>query len=245
MQIQIIHPVDTDIKTKFFTPIAIYVGNTVHFGQNEIITAKKNLSAFERNRAEKFIHQSDRNTYILSHYFLRKHIAELSNIQAGQIELVFKNNNKPYAKNLGLDFNLSHSKNLFAFCIADQPSIRVGIDIEKIKQGPDFQSIAQSYFHENERNYIFNGQLTSHEQAIRFYTIWTRKEAFLKMVGLGLVEDLNTLDMASQNSQYNLKNPTAFLPENEMTYVYSFATEEYVLSLSISEKCKPIFQNVK
>ena len=54
----------------------------------------------------------------------------------------------------------------------------VGIDAEKIKKR-DFFNIAKEYFYESEIKYLE----TTHKLEIDFFTIWTIKEAYIKMLG--------------------------------------------------------------
>lgn len=85
-------------------------------------------------------------------------------------------NKKPYFKNENIYFNGTHTSDLFASVMSEDYDI--GIDAEKIKKR-DFFDIAKEYFYESEIKYLEN----THKLEIDFFTIWTIKEAYIKMLG--------------------------------------------------------------
>jgi 4'-phosphopantetheinyl transferase len=90
-------------------------------------------------------------------------------------------NGKPFYSELA-PFNISHSGDFVSVAFSDQ---NIGIDIEKIAE-MDVDAIA-SYLHPIEKKYIHD----SGNSKDAFFTIWTRKEAYLKARGIGIVEGLN------------------------------------------------------
>lgn len=97
-------------------------------------------------------------------------------------------NGKPYIKNLpDFHFNISHSENAVAVSISDS---EVGIDCEKLRNA-DLR-IAKRRFTEKEYTYIIKD---SSETDLRFFEIWTKKEAYLKFCGKGITLPLNSFDV--------------------------------------------------
>ncbi len=81
---------------------------------------------------------------------------------------------KPYLEGFpDFQFNISHSGDLCAVAFADCP---VGVDIETHREVN--LKIAERYFSKREKDYVNNN--------ISFFYVWTRKEAYLKMLGIGL-----------------------------------------------------------
>ena len=101
---------------------------------------------------------------------------------------IIKNvNGKPYFKNYDkLHFNGTHSKDLFVCVMSD--NFNVGIDAEKIKKR-NYLSIAKEYFFESEYRYLTN----SLKLDIDFFTIWTIKEAYIKMLGKTIFDIKNSI----------------------------------------------------
>ncbi len=84
-------------------------------------------------------------------------------------------NNKPYFKDYpDIRFSISHSGDLVVLAMTDT---EIGIDIEEIKER-NYQPIVSRQFTEGERAEVndLNG----------FLSVWTRKEAYLKLTGEGL-----------------------------------------------------------
>jgi 4'-phosphopantetheinyl transferase len=69
----------------------------------------------------------------------------------------------------------------------------IGVDVEKVGLMPDFERILQSYFSEEEREYV---ESAGSEGKIKtFLTLWTRREAAVKALGLDLSTALSQLSI--------------------------------------------------
>lgn len=92
---------------------------------------------------------------------------------------------KPFVDKEGIFFNISHSKGRVVCAVSDTP---VGIDIEKIipKSDTDIKSFAKRYFVENEINELEAAEYSPEA----FYTVWTKKEAYSKMLGSALSRNM-------------------------------------------------------
>jgi 4'-phosphopantetheinyl transferase len=67
---------------------------------------------------------------------------------------------------------------------------RVGIDLERDRESPNWERIAARFYTEAER-------LAVAGSPPRFLELWTLKEAYLKAIGLGLAGGLRSLDCAT------------------------------------------------
>ena len=98
-------------------------------------------------------------------------------------------NKKPYFKNENsLYFNGTHTSKLFAAAMSNE--YNVGIDAEKIRER-DYFSIAEEYFYKSEIEYLKN----THKLEIDFFTIWTIKEAYIKMLGKTIFDIKNSIEV--------------------------------------------------
>lgn len=75
-------------------------------------------------------------------------------------------------------FSVSHSDNLFACAVDEQP---VGVDIQKMRK-MDAQAIARRFFTPEEADWVDREGLQA------FFRVWTRKEALSKLRGCELAE---------------------------------------------------------
>ncbi len=87
----------------------------------------------------------------------------------------------------GYDFSVSHSGKAAAFAGAD--SARVGVDVERIRRRKS--GISKRFFAENEIKFIEKSETPDEA----FFEIWTRKEAYSKMLGKGLAAGFNSFDV--------------------------------------------------
>ena len=91
-----------------------------------------------------------------------------------------------------MEFNLSHSGD-FAL-IAVTQGRKIGVDVERIRQGISSHVIAQQYFSKAEVAELQSLPIDQRESA--FFTCWTRKEAYIKAQGLGLALPLESFDVS-------------------------------------------------
>lgn len=161
------------------------------------------LSDSEKERASRFKHVSDYNCYVSVHALLRIELSKRLRTNAGSIIIMKSKNGKPFTSGVDLPFSLSRSKNLFTFVIG-QSNQSLGIDVEQIKPSIDFVEISRNYFSEEEQKSIllFDG---IDDQNRTFYEIWTRKEAFLKAIGIGIATKLSNVNVLVGENQIDIK----------------------------------------
>ncbi|MCD7730704.1 MAG: 4'-phosphopantetheinyl transferase superfamily protein [Oscillospiraceae bacterium] len=98
-------------------------------------------------------------------------------------EICFGEYGKPYFKDLRVDFSIAHCDGL-AVCIVSRKA--VGIDCEIL--GRASMKAANRYFTQEEKDALRN--LQGEERQFLFTELWTSKEAYGKLVGRGLSENL-------------------------------------------------------
>lgn len=88
----------------------------------------------------------------------------------------------------GICFNLSHSGTHVICAVSQKP---VGCDIEEVKNAP--KQIEGRAFSPEERIHLKELDCDAYNR--EFYRLWTRKESFLKMKGIGIRVSLQTLEL--------------------------------------------------
>jgi 4'-phosphopantetheinyl transferase len=144
------------------------------------------LAADEKARAQRFVFQPDRNSYIAARGVLRELLGRYLKKGPSEIEFDYGAQGKPALRSgwsqSGVQFNVSHSHGmaLFAFAVARQ----VGVDVELVR--PDFagEKIAERFFSPQEVRELRS--LPAAVQDDGFFLCWTRKEAYIKARGEGL-----------------------------------------------------------
>lgn len=117
-------------------------------------------------------------------------IVACENLKTENNTLVFaeKENHKPFLKNYPqFHFNMSHCENIVTVAFSDD---FVGVDIEKIR--PVNLKIAERFFSSEEKLLV--------KDNLSFFTLWTKKEAFIKRSGNGLKTPLNSFNVLKENN---------------------------------------------
>lgn len=129
----------------------------------------------------------------------------------------YESHGKPYVSQLtrrSIYFNISHSGNYIVGAVAPSP---IGIDIEKVMP-LDF-SVSQYVMTSDEKK-RFQSLQTEQQKLDYFYKIWTVKEAYTKMLGIGLSMNLTKVyltqrtDCLYETPQRDVTITTAQLPAN-------------------------------
>lgn len=159
------------------------------------------LAAAERERAARFKFAEHRRRYIVAHGALRQILAGYLDLDPTQLEFREGAQGKPHlvlaANQLPLQFNLSHSHEAALVAVAlAQP---IGIDVEYIKADFDWRGIVENYFAAGEIAKL--NALPAALQKRAFFTIWTRKEAYIKAKGGGLSIPLDGFEVAVHPSE--------------------------------------------
>ena len=178
--------------------VLILTDNEVHLWVIDCqwVLASLHLGRAILSQEEMCLMQSFRNTRDQSRFWARRTglrwiLSRYLNISSDQVTYAFGEHRKPclptHANPHNLRFNLSHSAELAVVAICRDREI--GIDIEKVDHAFDVEEFAQYVFSDRESASL---HINPSEKVREFYRIWTRKEALLKAVGTGLVDDLRS-----------------------------------------------------
>jgi 4'-phosphopantetheinyl transferase len=153
------------------------------------------LSRDERERAGKFRYAKHRQHYVVARASLRRLLAERLRIAPTAIEFVETKHGKPRLAPVhgaaDVEFNLSHSGILALYAFTRGRA--VGVDIELIREVPDIDGLAERFFSVAETALL--RAVPVDRRSLAFLACWTRKEAFIKALGLGLSCPLDAFDV--------------------------------------------------
>jgi len=148
------------------------------------------LSKKEKIQSQKFFTVNLSNKYIVTRAILRSILAKHLKIVPQDIEFVKNSYGKPFVRGVKIEFNMSHSHDFACYAIGADFSI--GIDIEFYNKEKNIFNIAESVFNANELEFFLD--LPSIERQEFFFTTWTKKEAVIKAMGLGLAYPMEQVD---------------------------------------------------
>jgi 4'-phosphopantetheinyl transferase len=149
------------------------------------------LSGEERVRASRFRTTELRLRFVVAHGALRHILSRHTGVPPGQVSLATTGTGKPFVPGAPLVFNLSHSDGLAICAVTSEGAI--GADVERVRPLDDADSLVERFFAADERRQY--QALDPHDRLATFYSIWTRKEAFVKATGAGLNRELQSFEV--------------------------------------------------
>ncbi len=129
------------------------------------------------------------------------------------VDLHYNEIGKPYFSNNNLVISNAYSANILATALSINKFI--GLDVERIL--PINLAEYQFYFTKKEWIWINN-------DLIKFYTVWTKKEALAKALGIGMDLAFNEIELLGDEISYKKHEFYFFVKIIEGNYVISIAT---------------------
>lgn len=149
------------------------------------------LSGDELARARSFVFDLHRNRYLACRLALRELLGRYLDRAPSDVRFAYNSYGKPELPEETLRFNLGHADDLAVIGLTEHD--RLGVDVERIRELPDIDSLARRVFSRRELDVLDALADSSKTQA--FFNCWTRKEAFVKAIGDGLSYALDVFDV--------------------------------------------------
>jgi 4'-phosphopantetheinyl transferase len=141
------------------------------------------LSFDERAREARFVFERDRNRFSRARIGLRHVLSSYLEQAPAEIGFVQNEFGKPnLVGESRIGFNVSHSDDTAVIAVGQFAEI--GVDVERVRRPTDIRGIAKSVFSIFENEAL--DSLEGNALLEAFFTCWTRKEAYLKAIGVGL-----------------------------------------------------------
>jgi 4'-phosphopantetheinyl transferase len=164
-------------------------------------SAEATLSPDERARATRFRFEPLRRRFVNGRIAMRGILSRYLGRYKGvgtpaELRFAYGPHGRPaLAERRSLHFNFTRSGPL-ALCAVARTAL-LGIDLEQIRPIPEAGSITQSHFSKREQELLASLGEAPETLAFQraFYATWTRKEAFIKALGLGLAQPLDAFSV--------------------------------------------------
>lgn len=154
------------------------------------IASLDTLDETERARAAAFAFEHHRRRYIVAHRFLRLVLSQTIGVSPTTIRMAATEQGKPYLPDYeSLAFNMSHADHVAYVAVA--PDGALGVDVELHHGIDDLLGVARTVFSPSELAEVTS--VLGDEQIAGFLRAWTRKEAYVKAVGVGLGAELRSI----------------------------------------------------
>lgn len=164
------------------------------------------LSDQRREQALKFRYELGRKTSAMAYLLLCEGLRQEYGIMERPLFEYGEHGKPSIVGHPEIHFNLSHCREAVVCALSDRP---VGIDVEAVSHYKE--SVARYTMNERELREI----LEAERPDVAFTRLWTMKEAFLKLSGEGLRDDLKSV--------LNEKPALTTVVSADLRYVYSVA----------------------
>lgn len=166
------------------------------------------LTPDERTRAGRFAYEAGRSAFVSTRAALRRRLAEETGIAPEALPILTDSHGRPLLRARTpspFDFNVSHCIGMAA--IAVTRGGRIGVDIEARSHSADLRELVPQVM--GPREVALLDTLDGDAFLRAFYGSWTRKEAVVKAIGVGLSYPVRTLDLPCDESPGEIHLETA------------------------------------
>jgi len=175
----------------------LYIIDKLDLTDNNLLESMIPLLSAQRNqKVQRLRSGTGKNASAAAYLLLRFALNEVYNINEA-VEFEIASKGKPALKKYPrIYFNLSHSKGVAACVIAD---FEVGVDVQNIR------SVSEKTAKRVLTSEEYEAFLTTSYPDEYFCNIWTIKESYVKMTGLGLTTELRDLSAEKISNIYTFR----------------------------------------
>jgi 4'-phosphopantetheinyl transferase len=154
------------------------------------------LAPDERRRGDRFHRPDDRDRFVAAHGLLRLILGRYLDQPPASLRFGAGPHGKPALlpaadPAVDLRFNLAHAGDLALYAVAE--SREVGVDLEAVRAERDLDLLAATVLSPAER--VGFAALPAAARPAAFFAAWTRKEAYVKALGVGLGRPFAALEV--------------------------------------------------
>jgi 4'-phosphopantetheinyl transferase len=164
-------------------------GATLDIAEEAERQLAENLSADERERAERFTDLRAKRQFVVGRGTLRELLSRYTGVEPELLRFAFEGAGKPVlAESRNVEFNLSHSGGIVVYAVT--PARAVGVDVEHIREIPKAVQLAKRFFSESEHARVAGAASDAKDR--EFLSLWVTREARAKAVGTTVFRGLES-----------------------------------------------------
>jgi 4'-phosphopantetheinyl transferase len=156
-----------------------------------LVALERTLSAPEREYARGMIDPLTRRRWLADHGWRRRLLGDLLKIAPEQVAFTVNEHGRPDLAGSPISFSASRSAGGAVYAVS--PDATVGVDVEALRDGVDLDAFARRFFSADERAAL--GATPEPARQWACFQCWTRKEAYAKAAGTGLVFPLSEVEV--------------------------------------------------
>ena len=170
--------------------IEIFTLNIEEISRSDLRAAFFLMSDERKGKCKSLMRDEDKMCCIAADMLLRDVLSERTGIPREELVFGREEKGKPYLVNGDYFFSVSHAGKYVCIAVSDKGNI--GVDIEHMK-GMKY-ALMRHFCTEEDVRFIMGEKpadtavMTDYEMILRFFTVWTYKEAYVKCTGEGFTD---------------------------------------------------------
>lgn len=196
------------------------------------------LSDQEIKRLDRLKIHSKKEEFLSSRGILRVILSLYTGEDPENVQLGSTSAGRPILPGSPIQFNVSHSREMFICGIRVKG--KIGLDIQEVYSISSLDKIINNFLSPAEYQYLENLPSSDTRQD-QFFAIWTAKEAYLKAVGEGIKENFNLVSIIPDSADlrtYRLVFPDTTSEEANWTIRSIDLVEGYSSALAYDGELK-------
>lgn len=150
------------------------------------------LDPSEQQRAKRFYRPCDQQHFTVARGVLRCLLGAYTGQPPETLKFAYLLHGKPVLQEHTVQFNVSHSHGQALYAFATQA--RLGVDLEYEDRAVEWPALSERFFARAEHQAILG--CSPEDQKAAFFRCWTRKEAYVKAHGDGLLRGLQQFEVS-------------------------------------------------
>lgn len=190
------------------------------------------LSSEELGRLDRRKIQGKKDEFLCSRSILRIILSKYVALDPETLIIMSSSSGKPYLPDSGIEFNISHSRDMLICGISSKQ--KIGLDIQEVYDISSMDRIIQNHFSPAEIQHLKdlpnNDMYREH-----FFAIWTAKEAYFKGLGDGIKDTFKKVSIIPGSVDirtYSLSLPISPTEQFKWTIIPVEISPGYIAALA-------------
>ena len=166
---------------RYYTMHYLIFNDMTQCGEQEVARLLPLVSEQRREQALRYTHTFGQYCCLKSYEMLLHLLVSTPYTLRATPTFLYNEHGAPYLQG-GPCFSISHCKQGIAVAVSDLP---IGIDIEGLRTVDE--ALVRKTMNQEEQSQIAMSQ----NPEVEFIRLWTRKEAYVKMLGTGIISDMH------------------------------------------------------
>jgi 4'-phosphopantetheinyl transferase len=216
------------------TEIHLWISFERSADEGALAALRSLLEPAEVARIGKAYSETVRQRFLASRVMQRSVLARYApGVDPASLRFVAGEHGKPALarefEHLGLFFNVTHTEGLVAIAVARHRD--VGLDAENLFERTTALKLARRYFTAEEARNL--EALPPAEQPMRFYSLWTLKESWMKATGRGLAAGLDNAAFSLDEKHQVVGLDFAAYDASDWRFWQFAPTAEHVMAVAL------------